>query len=387
MGVLFTLLVIFMIVLALTLLLPPDQMSDKEVFKAKVSQIWCAVNICRTAGLGEPLLQIRSTKGFDLLKVDFPDKDTVIVSLPFIQIEQRDMKTNYLEIFAERGFDVTESIYAEDYPVLNISLDRKTENLGQLITSLYQKLFHARIGDKVSLTVWTLKSDMAPLRNLLTHKMKPNEDAKFVATSARFNGKHAPRIQMDRIIQAANILLYPLVIILSYKGFGLIGLGWAGLAFFGFFFIYRTFYQKKPILSSSVWRNMLYCGVFISTLVTQQTQTLQLAPSILASLGAFIYTLFALNILEPQLKDEIQTKRINAKKYKLMTYFQIFAGLLLCCANEWARRVLNFDQWIWFFGLLRIELTLAALIIVLPILFVFLKIQNNTERDLESKSE
>ena len=132
---------------------------------------------------------------------------------------------------------------------------------------------------------------------------------------------------------------------------------------------------------------MLYCGVFISTLVTQQTQTLQLAPSILASLGAFIYTLFALNILEPQLKDEIQTKRINAKKYKLMTYFQIFAGLLLCGANEWARRVLNFDQWIWFFGLLRIELTLAALIIVLPILFVFLKIQNNTERDLESKSE
>jgi len=262
-------------------------MSDKEVFKAKVSQIWCAVNICRTAGLGEPLLQIRSTKGFDLLKVDFPDKDTVIVSLPFIQIEQRDMKTNYLEIFAERGFDVTESIYAEDYPVLNISLDRKTENLGQLITSLYQKLFHARIGDKVSLTVWTLKSDMAPLRNLFTHKMKPNEDAKFVATSARFNGKHAPRIQMDRIIQAANILLYPLVIILSYKGFGLIGLG------------------------SSVWGNMLYCGVFISTLVTQQTQTLQLAPSILASLGAFIYTLFALNILEPQLKDEIQTKRIN----------------------------------------------------------------------------
>ena len=387
MGILFSLFILFLVVLTVIFLLPPDRMSDKEVFKAKVSQIWCAVNICRTAGLGEPLLQIRSPKGFDLLKIDFPDKDTVNVSLPLIQIEQRDMKTAYLEIFAERDFDVTESIYAENYPVLNISLDRKTENLGQLITSLYQKLFHARIGDKVSLTVWTLKTDMGPLRNMFTHKLKPNENAKFVATSARFSGRHAYRIQMDRIILVANILLYPLVIILSYKGFGLTGLGWAGLAFFGFFFIYRTFYQKKPILSSPVWANLLYCGVFASTLVTQQTQTLQLTPSILAGLGALIYTLFALNILEPQLKNEIQTKRIDPKRYKLMTYCQIFAGFLLFGANEWARRALSFDQWVWFFGLLRIELTVAALIIVLPILFVVLKIQTKATEEIKTQPE
>jgi len=379
MGLLITLLIIFMIVLALTLLLPPDRMSDKEVFKAKVSQIWCAVNICRTTGLGEPLLQIRSPKGFDLLKIDFPDKDTVIVSLPLIQIEQRDMKATYLEIFVERGFDVTESIYAENYPVLNISLDRKTENLGQLITSLYQKLFHARIGDNVSLTVWTLKPDMGPLRNMFTHKMKPNEDAKFVAASARFSGRHAHRIQIERILFVANFLLYPLVITLSYNAYGLNGLCWGAFTFFTFFFAYRVFYQKKPVIGSQTWSYHIAAPFLIATLATQKTVYIQSIPSILAAISTVlaIATIFGM-------RNPFSTEKPLRKKNNQQTFVQgflVFGNGFIIFANEWVRSTKSFDDWVWFYGFFRIEFIIAMSVFAIPAAFIFVKMQQKSEEE------
>lgn len=376
MGVLFTLLIIFMIVLVLILVLPPDGMSDREIFDAKIKQIWCAVNICRTAGFGEPLIRIQSPEGSNLLKVDFIDSDTVIVSLPLIQIEQGESKKDYLAILAKHNLDVSEGIYADNYPVLNVSLNRNDEELGHFITLIYQQLFKARIGDRVILSVWTIMSDMRILKYLFVEKLPINADTKFIAPSAKYNGKPAIYIQAERIITASSVLLFPLIMILSYELYGVTGLCWAALGFYGFFFAYRTFYQKHPLLSTPVWMNLLYFILFATAFIMQSSHILQSILSIMAALMILMNGLQVFNFLEPKLENEIRAKATDPTKFKYQTLMQILVGVLILGSNEWARRSLSLDQWVWFYGLVRFELMLAAIVLFLPIFFIFLKIQN-----------
>jgi len=379
MGILYALIVIFLAVLAIIILLAPGLEADKEVFNARVNQIWYAVNICRTAGLGSPALQLRHPKRDTLLKVDFPDADRVIVSLPLIRIEQQEAKSAFIELLSKRKLEITESIYADRYPVLSVTLDRKDETLGHTIASLYRDIFKARSNYKVTLFIWTLRSDTNPLNLIFNHKFKPEPDAKFIASSARFQGKSVIRIQMERIVTAASLLLYPALMILSYEGKGATGMCWAGLAFYSFFFIYRKFYKRQLISDAQVWVNFLYAAAFAVVLGTEDLGILQSIPSLMGLITFLINLVLALNIFEPRNANEIQGKKADSERFRLLVSFWALGGLMLFAANEWARRTFSFEEWVWFFAFVRIELMLAMMIIFVPTFLLFLTMKEKAK--------
>jgi len=184
---------------------------------------------------------------------------------------------------------------------------------------------------------------------------------------------------MERIVTAASLLLYPALMILSYEGKGATGMCWAGLAFYSFFFIYRKLYKRQLISDAQVWVNFLYAAAFAVVLGTEDLGILQSIPSLMGLITFLINLMLALNIFEPRNANEIQGKKADPERFRLLVSFWALGGLMLFAANEWARRTFSLEEWVWFFAFVRIELMLAMMIIFVPTFLLFLTMKEKAK--------
>jgi len=228
MGVIILLFVIFIVTVLIILIFPPSAMSEEEDFKASVKQLWGIAKICQTASFGMPSLILTPARRSVTLDLHFLDEDTVSMAMPLTLKKQQKAKAKYLALFEDHGL---KAITLEKK--LIVHLDRKDPELGQLIAHLYRALFDASDADTVKFKVKTLTSDMRILRYFGSPDYKWNEDYAFNAPSSRHKGKSLLRVQTARILGAVYFLLFPPLIILSYKAWGLMGMCWAALIFFG----------------------------------------------------------------------------------------------------------------------------------------------------------
>jgi len=224
MGVLVLLFLIFLVTVIIIWVFPPDNMADEEGLKASVKDLWGVVKICQTSNFGKPSLKLKPAKRSVEMNLHFPDADRVILSLPLLLNKQKKAKKEYLKLFSDHDLTTFESKYQ-----LTVYFDRKSEKLGHLIASLYREVFEASDTDIVGFTVKAITSDIRILRNFQNPNFKFNDDYKCEAPSVRHKGKSISEVQRGCILNAVNWLLYPPMIILSYKFFDLTVMCWAAL--------------------------------------------------------------------------------------------------------------------------------------------------------------
>jgi len=217
---------------------------------------------------------------------------------------------------------------------------------------------------------------MRQLKLITAPNVKINDDYTFEATSSKYEGKSVSRVQTERILGAVYFLLYPPIVILSYKFFGLMSMCWATLIFFLFFAIYNPIYKKTSILDSFVKGSILYCILLSATLATQNIVFLQSIPSIIGISTAIIAGALALGFA-PKSKQNILQKKKDPSAFRFMQVFWTIGGIGLFATSEWARRSLGIESWVSFFGFVRIELMIAMVIIFTPAYAMFLHSKQN----------
>ena len=365
MAVIILLCLIFVVTLIIIWVFPPDNMENDEGYKASVKDIWGVVKICQTSNFGRPSLTLRPAKRSVEMFLHFPDKDRLVLSLPLLLKKQKEAKEKYLKLFEDHNLTIFESKNQ-----LTAYLDRNDDRLGHLVAHLYRKIFDASNADKVNFKVKAVSSDIRPLELFKRPKYKLNPDYKFEAASARHKGKSAQHVQISRVLNAVSWLLYPPVVILSYEFFGLNTMCLAVLIFLGFFIFYRTFHQGKRVFES--WGNILYCILISATLFTHDDSFLQFIPSGVGISMAAVSGALAVGLAKPKSESDILQKQKKPKEFILFKTFWIFGGLGLLWINEWSRNTLDFESWVWFFGLVRLELMIAMTAIFVPIYAVFL---------------
>lgn len=368
MGLLILLFIVFIITVAIMVIFSPDVMSDEESYKTKVENIWKLVKLCQTASFGFPSLDLRPAKRSVMMDLHFLDADILSITIPLRLKKQQKAKASYLKLFAKHDINVVDL----DTKLI-MHLNRKDENLPKLVAHLYKEVFEAGDDDTVKFTVKTLKSDMSVfhLFNLPEHKFY--EKYTFEANSAKHKGKSVLRVLTERILGAVYFLLYPPLVILSYKFGGLTAMCWAALLFFGFFAIYNPIYKKASVVESLVSGSLLYCILLSATLITEKPEYLQSIPSVIGISTAIMSLALVLNLTEPYSKKDIARKQINPREFKFGNSFWVLGGVGLFFASEWARRNLIIEDWVTFFGFVRIELMIVMVIFFTPAYVLFLK--------------
>ena len=372
MGIFLLLLLTFIVTVLGILIFSPDMMSEKETYRAKVKDLWGIVKLCQTANFGQPLLELRPANRSVLLDFHFLDADRVSMSLPLKLKKQQLAKAEYIKLFSDHDlefFDLENN--------LTVFLDRKDENLGELVAHLYRKIFQVSNTDTVKFTVKTLKSDILIFRHFKNPHYKFNDDATFEARSYRHKGKSLLGVLTMRILSAVNFLLYPPLVILSYQFWGVMVMCWAAVIFFSFFALYNFIYKKSSVAQAFVNGSILYCILLATTLATQNIDFLQSIPSVIGISTAVISGALALGIWRPKSKKNIIHKQRKPREFRFMHSIWFIGGSGLFLTNEWARRQLDIEQWIWFFGFVRIEFMLAMFVVFIPAYSAFLMTENN----------
>jgi len=374
MGFLILLFIIFILTVLLIVIFSPDKMGEEENFKAKVKDLWGIVKICQTASFGIPTLELKPAKRSVLLHLHFLDADTVSMSLPLLLKKQQKAKADYLKLFLNHNLKVFDLDNK-----LTVHLDRQNENLGELIAHLYREVFEASDADIVKFTAKTLKTDIKVFDRFKNSNNDFYDSYAFEAPSSQHRGKSALRVIMERILGAAYFLLYPPLIILSYKSGGLTGMSWAAIVFFGFFALYNPIYKKTSIFESMVRGSILYCVLLSATLATQNITFLQSIPSVIGISTALIAAALVLGIMQPKSEKDIMEKRERRREYIFKQSFWVLGGVGLLLMSEWARRSLSLEGWVWFFAFIRIELMIAMIVIFAPAYAFFLSTKKNTK--------
>lgn len=369
----FIIAIVFLLIFLITIIgfwaLPPDIMDSEKGLKISVKNLWGVVKICQSAYFGKPALVLVPAEKSIEMRIDFFDDERVSLSIPLRDKEQRQEKANYLKIFSKHNltnFEASNQVTAY--------LNRKDKNLGELIGHIYKEVFDAGSNDTIKFTAKTLITDLNLLVSYENKNYKLSENHEFVSTSAKHKGKSVSKVQAARVLNAANWLLYPSTIIFSYKFFDLTAMCWAALIFLAFFTGYKIISQKKLI--SDCWGNLLLIGFFAATLFTQNTEFIQYTPTLSGIILSVMSCALAMNIIQPKGQSNIQLKENNPRQYKLNTSLGIVSGIVLVIAGEWSRRNLHFDEWVAFFAFLRIEFILGMLVAAIPVLTIFLMIEN-----------
>ena len=374
MGFLILLFIVFFITALMIVIFTPDMMGDEDNFKAKVKDLWGIVKICQTASFGFPTLELKPAKRSTMLDLDFLDADTVSMSLPLLLKKQQKAKADYLKLFSDHNLKVIDL----DSKLI-VHLDRQDENLGELIAHLYREVFQANDADIVKFTTKTLKSDMRVFERFKNPNYKFYDSYTFEAPSAQHTGKSVLRVIMERILGAVYFLLYPPLIILSYKFGGLTGMCWAAIIFFGFFALYNPIYKKTSIFDSVVSGSILYCVLLSATLATENISFLQSIPSVIGVSTALIAAALVLGIRRPKSAKDIIQKRERRREFIFMKSFWVLGGVGLFLMSEWARRSLDLEGWVTFFAFVRIELMIVMIIVFTPAYAFFLHTEKNSK--------
>jgi len=368
MGLVGLLFLIFIISVIVILMTSPDRMGEEESFKAEVKDLWGIVKLCNTASYGSPTLELKPAKRSVTMGIDFINADTVSINLPLLLKKQQKSKAEYLKLFSDHNLK-----FAELDNKIIVHIDRKDENVGQFIAKLYKDIFEASDADSVKFKIKTLKSDIKFWRHaFIDGVVKFNPDAEFIAHSAKYEGKSVRRVISERVFGAAYFLLYPPLIILSYKFGDITWMCWSALLFFGFFSVYNPVYKKHSVFESVVSGSILYCVLMSATLLTQKTIYLQAIPSVIGISIAVMSAALVLGIRKPKSKNDIMQKQKNRREFIFMKSFLVFGGLGLFLVSEWARRSFTFDSWVSFFAYMRIELIFAMLVVFIPAMAIFL---------------
>jgi len=368
MGLLILIFIIFIITVAMIVVFSPDIMAEEESYKTKVENIWRLVKLCQTASFGFPSLNLIPAKRSVVMDLHFLDADILSMTIPLRLKKQQKAKASYLELLTRHNIKVVDL----DTKLI-MHLNRKDENLPNLVAHLYKEIFEASDSDTVKFTVKTLKSDMRVFRLLNNPNQTFNETYKFEASSAKYNGKSVLRVLAERILGAVYFLLYPPLIIATYKFGGLMSMCWAALAFFGFFAIYNPIYKKTSVLESMLNGSLLYCILLAATLFTEKLEYLQSIPSVIGVSTAVIALALVLGLKKPWSTKQVANKKNNPREFKFMQSFWVLGGVGLFLASEWARRNLTMEDWVSFFGFVRIELMIVMVIIFTPAYALFLK--------------
>lgn len=358
-------LLIFVVTVVVILFLTPDTMGQEETFKADVRDLWGVIKICQTSSFGQPTLELKPANRQVLINLNFLNPETVSMDFPLLLKKQQNAKASYSELFSKHNLK-----FVDLKSKFTILFNREDENLSKLIAKLYKDIFEANDADVVRFNVKALKSDMNILR-LHNEKQFKFTDS-IESQSSKHNGKSVKRIKTERILEAVYFLLYPPMVVLSYKLLGLMGMCWVTLVFFGFFAIYNPTYKKKSIALSLVNGSIMYCILLSVTLATKNIVFLQSIPSIIGASVAVISVANMLGLSKPKSKKDVMQKQKDPKEFKFMQSFWVIGGLGLFAINEWARRRLDIDDWVYFFGFVRIELMIAMVLIFAPAYAVFL---------------
>jgi len=225
--------------------LPPDIMDSEKGLKTNVKNLVGVVKICQTACFGKPSIVLVPPKKSGEMSIDFLDDDRVSLSFPLLLKNKENEKSSYLKIFSDYNL-----VSFESTNHVTVYLNRKDNNLGKLITLIYRKVFDADDTDTFEFTVKTLISDLKALVYYKITDHQFNDDYKFVSNSAKYKGKSISRVQTEKILNEANLFLYPPIIFLSYKVFGLTTMCWTALICLALFTAYAILGQKKSVKDS-----------------------------------------------------------------------------------------------------------------------------------------
>lgn len=353
--------VLFLIISVIIWLKPPDRMAEELKLRPKLRDIGPLVSLCQTAKFGSPSIRLLPPRQEMTMDLTFDRPGYVTLTVPLLLDTQKEEKSRYLDVFAEQGLDVQSSKNEFNQIILRTIFARQDENLTFTIMSLYRALFGAKDYHAVNVYVRTLQSDYYTLLSL-KNNVEIQPDYEFNSQSQRFEDETVREILLSRILETGNILLYPVAIVVGYMKFGVAGMCWAALAFFATVFVAR-FFLRRNLNDNYSYRSLPYLGLIGATLLTGNLQWIQYIPSIF---GVFL-------ILDPVarflgFKKEQNKSNGNVRGLGRASEITLMiVGLGLIVFNEWARRNMSFDSWVWFFGFVRFEIAMVGVILLVPV--------------------
>lgn len=368
MVILALLIIAFFITVWVILTSAPDRLTDGIAFKSSVRDIVKAVKLCRTTGIGNPIIDLRPYNGRATLSIKFIDMDTARISLPLRFKYQKRARSVYHSIFSNLNLNPFEMKSEGSPPSITAEISRHDEEFDETIKNLYKCLFKAKDTDSISARVFTVSYDRNAFEQF--EKIIDNNDIAFdfVSSSQRFKKSTIFLLKLDRLIKASFWLLFPVIYIASYELFGLNTLLSIYIVLTTLYLLYWLIRNFKKNARNLLVTSLIFVFLASLSLANQNIAYFKFIPSLNALAIIVTMILTVLGVKTP-MSASMSNRSLQPKMRSFTIAFLFTAATSLFLLCEWARHTLSTENWVWFFALFRIEFILGLLALVLPTVF------------------
>lgn len=346
---------------------PAAMMSEARTYRVAVPDIRHAVELCRTAAFGRPTLTLRPYRRRVTLKLEFLDDDRVLVIVPLILKKQRADMARIRTLLETCGTEVFD--YAPDGETIYLRawLDRSDGALGEVVVWLYRALFDAGQADRLEVKLRTLRTDGTNADLVFEHGGKVKEGATLTSRSQALLGRSVRWVLVSRSWLAANLLLYPPMLLGLYALFGLPGVAWGVLGFALSGTTLRYLKHGPLALDADTLAVGSIAGVAAASLATGEFSYLKGLPLLIGLWGSIKAGGKLLEAMDgPAGCEGGQCGTPRANMMVAIAFLVINLGVV--ALGEWARVSLGTDDWVRFFVFLRYEMMAAMLVLMLPVI-------------------
>lgn len=376
MVILALLIIAFFISAWVILTIAPDRLTDGIWFTSSVRDIVKAIKLCRTTGIGNPIIYLHPNNVPAVISIKFIDMDTARISLPLRRKYQKRARSFYHSAFSNlnlKPFETKSEVSPEtggelSPPSITAEISRHNEEFDETIKNLYKCLFKAKDTDLISARVRTVSYDRNAFEQF--EKIIDNNDIAFdfVSSTQRFKKSTIFLLKLDRLIKASFWLLFPVIYIASYELFGLNTLLSIYIVLTTLYLLYWLIRNFKKNARNLLVTSLIFVFLASLSLANQNIAYFKFIPSLNALAIIVTMILTVLGVKTP-MSASMNNRSLQPKMRSFTIAFLFTAATSLFLLCEWARHTLSTENWVWFFALFRIEFILGLLALVLPTVF------------------
>ena len=359
--------VAFLVAASLIWLFRPDRMVGGEAFRIAPERLPEAVALCQRAGQGRPVLTLRPFRRRVSLRLEFQSPDRVLLTVPLVLKKQQAERARLEALLAENGREVV--AYAPDGQLryLRAVFSRTDADLPHRIAALYAALFEASPTAPVNMDAALPASDRLIWTTLFRQEVQAARGRLPTPPSARHDGKTAAAVMRRRYLIAAQLFLYPPLIVAAHAWANLVGvMGVVLVLSAGSFVSAVRSTGLAPALVSRHAELAMIATIGAVGLSGDAGNARWLMPVF----GASVCAEAALGLRRQQRRAE---RRDHAFPDRAAAAMLCLCGAGIAGLGVWADTALSEPQWVRLFAYLRIELIMALALLVVPAVLLLIR--------------
>ena len=359
-------------------------LTEVKIWKGKIDDLDLILSVLMAAERGEPYLIMKVPRRAGSMKIAF-SRSVVRLEMPLVTQSQQIHKESYRAILRDLKLDAQVSSHGTDPDILEWEVEGPPAKASAIIKDAFVRLFEVDPDRVLEFRVFAHVLDQYVIDQGLEEKRAGGKAELPTASTHGHQVESSDETRVGCLKVLAGLLLLPLPFMIAYLEFGYVAAGAVIIAIIVIREVYRRWKKSKAGIRLADFLKITVLLLTAATIYFYDPFYLQLIPTVVLSAVA-VAVLLAVSFNLPSLSlFDLKDSAYSTRTVRILFSFAIIATCIGGAAmNEYLRRTLTLDAWVWFFAFFRIEFVLGFLVTSIPLLYYMVKHISETESDTDS---